>query len=211
VGWASGGRHQQRQRQRHAQHSTPQVGQLRPALSIHHRQINLEKEEEHEVYSGEGKGGRGGGRKIQIDEQSSRQMVSRGGPFVWHKPQAWSLPLGPPIAKDRYLHPKAYTVLKCRPQETHDYYLYPQRQPVSQNKPPRNPSAAHSTQQRIAVPSAQGVAASQCSQTRITRRLFEDFDKLRQRRPFLRLKSQDVGIPLDVVDDESDSAPKYRK
>ena len=86
--------------------------QLRPALSIHHRQINLEKEEEHEVYSGEGKGGRGGGKEMQIDEQSSRQMVSRGGPFVWHKPQAWSLPLGPPIAKDRYLPPKAYTVLK---------------------------------------------------------------------------------------------------
>ena len=53
-----------------------------------------------------------GGREMQIDEQSSRQMVSRGGPFVWHKPQAWSLPLGPPIAKDRYLPPKAYTVLK---------------------------------------------------------------------------------------------------
>lgn len=38
--------------------------QLRPALSIHHRQINLEKEEEHEVYSGEGKGGGGGERSI---------------------------------------------------------------------------------------------------------------------------------------------------
>ena len=51
--------------------------------------------------------------------------------------------LGLPTAKDRYLPPKAYTVLKVRPQETHDYYLYPQRQPGSQNKSPRNPRAAN--------------------------------------------------------------------
>ena len=88
--------------------------QLRPALSIHHRPINLEEEEEQEVYSRESEGGgeeKKGGR--HIDEQSSRQMLSRGeGHLSWHKRQAWLFPLGLPIAKDRYLPPKAYTVLK---------------------------------------------------------------------------------------------------
>lgn len=67
---------------------------------------------------GGGERGKGGGGRREgdrhIDELSSRQMVSRGGPFVWHKPRAWSLPLGLPIAKDRYLPPKAYTVLKVQ-------------------------------------------------------------------------------------------------
>ena len=119
--------------------------------------------------------------------------------------------LGLPTAKDRYLPPKAYTVLKVRPQETHDYYLYPQRQPGSQNKSPRNPRAANPLNSR-----SQSLVRKGSQRQNVRVRLPRGNEGRRQAATaptFLQLVSYITGhrYTLRCNIESPDSAPKIQK